>query len=43
MKALIFFPAAYRLAETPRTLKIAKACTDSLDILCLSFGERMKP
>jgi UDP:flavonoid glycosyltransferase YjiC (YdhE family) len=38
MKTLIFSPAAYNLAETTRTLEIAKACRDKFDILFVSYG-----
>jgi hypothetical protein len=38
MQTLLFSPAAYNLAETTRTLEIAKACQEHFDILFASYG-----
>lgn len=38
MPTLLFAPATYNLAETTRTLEIAKACCDHFDILFASYG-----
>ena len=38
MKTLVFSPAAYNLAETTRTLEIAKACRSKFNILFVSYG-----
>jgi len=38
MPTLLFAPATYNLAETTRTLEIAKACQDHFDILFTSYG-----
>jgi len=38
MKSIIFSPMACNLAETTRTLEIAKACRDIFDIVFVSYG-----
>lgn len=38
MNTLLFSPAAYNLAETTRTIEIAKACQNDFDILFASYG-----
>ncbi|HFD40114.1 MAG TPA: glycosyltransferase, partial [Anaerolineae bacterium] len=38
MKALVFSPALYNLAEATRALEIARACRDLFDILFVSYG-----
>jgi len=38
MKLIIFSPMACNLAETTRTLEIAKACRDIFDIVFVSYG-----
>lgn len=38
MQTLLFAPAAYNLAETTRTLEIAKACRRQFNILFSSYG-----
>ena len=38
MKSIIFSPMACNLAETTRTLEIAKACRDNFEIVFVSYG-----
>ena len=38
MKLIIFSPTACNLAETTRTLEIAKACRDVFEIVFVSYG-----
>lgn len=42
MKSIIFSPNACNLAETTRTLEVAKACRDIFEIVFVSYGGEFK-
>lgn len=42
-RVLVFFPATWNLAETTRTLEVAKACHHSFDVQFASYGGQFEP
>ena len=43
MKTIAFFPATWNLAETTRTIEVAKAGQDEFDISFASYGGQFEP
>ncbi|MFP4576287.1 MAG: glycosyltransferase [Coleofasciculus sp.] len=41
--SLVFFPATWNLAETTRTLEVAKACRHRFDVYFASYGGQFEP